>query len=318
VFVLLAACSGDDGEAGAEAEDGAQHTHTTGTPGDDGITSTGDHGTAATGSDASDATAAAETTGASDDTGPGSTACADPGVWCPAPGTTWHWQLTGALDDSIDAQMYDIDLFDPSAATIAGLHDDGRVVVCYLSAGSHEDWRPDADVFDPASIGDPLDDWPGEHWVDIRHPSVRDALAGRLDLAVDKGCDGVEPDNVDGYQNQTGFDLTADDQLEFNGWLAAQAHARGLSVGLKNDLDQVAALEPQFDWALDEECFAYDECDLLAPFIDAGKAVFHVEYVDAVADGPALHAEVCPQALARMFSSLIKRWDLDAWSMPCG
>ena len=42
--------------------------------------------------------------------------------WVPAPGTTWQWQLSGRIDQSVKAEMYDIDLFDTSAATVASLH----------------------------------------------------------------------------------------------------------------------------------------------------------------------------------------------------
>lgn len=52
----------------------------------------------------------------------------------------------------------------------------------------------------------------------------------RLDVAVYKGCDGVEPDNVDGYTNNTGFILTAEDQLMYNRFLADEAHERGLLI----------------------------------------------------------------------------------------
>lgn len=45
-------------------------------------------------------------------------------------------------------------------------------------------------------------------------------MSARLKKAQDKGCDGVEPDNVDGYTNDNGFHLTAHDQLTFNKWLA--------------------------------------------------------------------------------------------------
>ena len=48
-------------------------------------------------------------------------------------------------------------------------------------------------------------------------------ILDRLDVARAKGCDGVEPDNVDGYANKTGFDLTKDDQLRFNRFLAVEA-----------------------------------------------------------------------------------------------
>jgi len=60
--------------------------------------------------------------------------------------------------------------------------------------------------------------------------------------------------------------------------LAAEAHAHGLAYGLKNDLDEVPQLVADADFAINEECFQYNECDGLQPFIDAGKAVFQVEY----------------------------------------
>ena len=115
---------------------------------------------------------------------------------------------------------------------------------------------------------------------------------------------------MDGYTNNTGFPLTAADQLTYNKFLADAAHARGLSIGLKNDVDQARDLEPWFDWAINEECAAYNECGKLSPFITAGKAVFHVEY--------ALDLdEFCPTTTALGFSSLKKNLDLDAWRQPC-
>ena len=249
----------------------------------------------------------------SPDAAPPAPDAAPPGeVWRPSPGTSWQWQLTGSLDTSLDVDMYDIDLFDNSTSAIAGLKADGRIVICYFSAGSREDWRPDADDFPASVIGDPLDGWDGECWLDIRSAAVRDIMRARLDLAASKGCDGVEPDNVDGYTNSPGFPLTAQDQLDYNRFLAAEAHARGLSIGLKNDVDQVNALVDDFDWALNEECFQYHECDMLEPFVAAGKAVFSVEYGSAgTADS------ICPQANALDFDTLIKHLDLDAWRIAC-
>jgi hypothetical protein len=224
--------------------------------------------------------------------------------WAPSPSTTYQWQLTGTINTSVNVQMYDIDLFDNTISTISTLTDKGRVVICYFST-QYENWRPDAGNFTPAVLGNNLDDWAGEKWVDIRSPLVRNIIAGRLDLAVSKGCDGVEPDNVDGYQTKTGFPLTANDQLSFNQFIANQAHARGLSVGLKNDLDQVTALVPYFDWALNEQCYQYKECADLTPFITKGKAVFNTEY-----SGSA--ATVCPYMENLKFSSLLKNLDLNA------
>ena len=168
-------------------------------------------------------------------------------VWQPTPNTSWQWQLTGEIDTSYDVDMYDIDLFDVPQGVMDELHGDGRIVICYFSAGSYEEWRPDAGDFPDEVLGEPLDDWPGERWLDIRRIDLLGTImTARMDLAVQKGCDGVEPDNVDGYANDSGFPLTAEDQLTYNIWLSTEAHQRGLSIGLKNDLDQILELLPIF------------------------------------------------------------------------
>jgi|GEM_PF-670123 len=232
-------------------------------------------------------------------------------IWRPLPGTTWQWQLTGPIDTSVEAEMFDIDLFDTPSEVIEELHQMGRVVICYFSAGTYEAWRPDASKFPEEVIGAPLADWPDERWLDIRRLDILGPIMeARLDLAVMKGCDGVEPDNVDAYQNKSGFPLTYEDQLCYNLWLAKEAHKRGLSVGLKNDLEQVKELEPYFDWALNEECFYYNECKALLPFVENNKAVFGVEY-------ELEPAQFCPEANALGFSFMKKRRELDAWRIPC-
>jgi hypothetical protein len=135
-------------------------------------------------------------------------------------------------------------------------------------------------------------------------------MKDRMDRCARKGFDGIEFDNVDGYSNATGFPLTAGDQLRYDVWLANQAHRRGLSVALKNDVEQVDDLLPYFDYALNEECFTYDECDRLTPFVDAGKAVFGVEY-ELDTD------EFCPQANDLNFNFLKKKLSLRVWRVPC-
>jgi len=47
---------------------------------------------------------------------------------------------------------------------------------------------------------------------------------------------------------------------------------------MKNDLEQIPDLISYFDWELNEQCFQYNECDQLLPFIQAGKPVFNIEY----------------------------------------
>lgn len=238
-------------------------------------------------------------------------------LWRPAPGISWQWQLTGRIDTSVEAEAYDIDLVEAPAAVIDELHAAGRVVICYFSAGSFEEWRPDADQFPAAAIGEPLEGWPGESWLDTRDPEVRAIMEARLDAAVDKGCDAVEPDNVDGYANRTGFPLDRADQLDYDRFLADAAHARGLSVGLKNTVELVDELVDHFDWALNEECLQYRECGRMQPFLDAGLAVLHTEYVDRPAQADAAAERVCGDPSIEGFSTLIKTWDLDAFLVAC-
>jgi hypothetical protein len=230
--------------------------------------------------------------------------------WIPEQGTSWQWQLSGTIDESVAADVYNVDLFETPRSVVSSLHAQGRHVICYMSAGSWERWRSDARRF-PESVRGRSNRWPGERWLDIRRLHVlKPLMRKRLDRCVRKGFDGVEFDNVDGYANRSGFPLTGRDQRKYNSWLARAAHARGLSAGLKNDLGQIKALEPLFDFAINEECFYYDECERLAPFIDSDKAVFHVEY-------EMRRSEFCESARALGFSSLKKRWNLGAWRRPC-
>ena len=231
--------------------------------------------------------------------------------WAPRPGLTWQWQLSGRLDVSVPAQVYDVDLFDTSADQVRHLHALGRKVICYLDVGSYEPDRPDSAKYPRALLGRPLDGWPNERWLDIRRLDLLGPLiAARMDLCAAKGFDGVEPDNVDGFSNDTGFPLTAAEQGRFNTRVAELAHRHGLVVGLKNDLDQVSALQPSFDFAVNEQCVQYHECASLSPFIRAGKTVFHVEY-------HLPPARFCPVTRPLGFSSMKKRPSLDAARWPC-
>lgn len=236
-------------------------------------------------------------------------------IWRPAVMSSWQWQLSGLpVNTSFNVAVYDIDLFDNDASVVAALHAQGRRVICYISVGSWENWRPDAGLFPPEVIGKDYEGWAGEKWLDIRRIDLLGPiLRARFDLCKSKGFDAIEPDNIDGYTNDTGFPLSYQDQIVFNTWLADEAHARGLSIGLKNDSDQVADLLPYFDWALTEDCFDQGWCDQMSPFIAAGKAVFAAEYTDT----GITPAQFCPQAQALRFSAILKHRDLDAYRVGC-
>ncbi|MDO8563429.1 MAG: endo alpha-1,4 polygalactosaminidase [Nanoarchaeota archaeon] len=231
--------------------------------------------------------------------------------WKPKPNTSWQWQLKGTINQNYDVDMYDLDLFDNSKEIIHALKNKGIKVICYFSAGSYENWRIDKEDFPNEIQGKILEGWEDEKWLDISKIDVlAPIMKKRLDLAVEKGCDGVEPDNVDGYLNDNGFDLSYQNQLDYNKWLAEEAHKRGLTVGLKNDLEQIPELVDYFDFALNEQCFEYDECETLLPFIEQNKAVFGVEY-------ELQPTEFCNKAIKLNFDWLKMEYDLDGGRISC-
>ncbi|MFZ1426729.1 MAG: endo alpha-1,4 polygalactosaminidase [Geminicoccaceae bacterium] len=120
--------------------------------------------------------------------------------------------------------------------------------------------------------------WTAQRWPDIRAPTVRPLLAARLDLCRDQGFDDVLLAYPDGYAHGSGFALIPAQQLEFDRWLAAAAHARSLAVGLVNDLGQAGDLAPAFDFMVAEGCMPAGGCGGVRPFLTAGKPVYLVAF----------------------------------------
>lgn len=261
--------------------------------------------------------------------------------WKPALNTRWQYQLQGTagmafsghINVSIAAvpftggaavrpAVFDIDLYQDESfagnastvntAAVQAIHAAGGKAICYLSAGTWENWRPDASAF-PASVRGRKNGWPGELWLDIRQTAtLLPIMQARLDKCAAAGFDGVEWDNVDGYSNRTGFPLSAADQTNYNALLANLAHSRGLSVALKNTVELLPALAPYFDYAVNEECQRYKECaGYSSAFLSAGKTVFQVEYSGTL-------ASVCTNANQAGRSAIKKSLDLyDTPYAPC-
>ena len=234
--------------------------------------------------------------------------------WRPTVGLAWQWQIGNLdIDTSIEADVYDIDLY-VDQSIIDELHAKGHKVICYISVGSWEDWRPDKDQFPPEVLGNDYDGWPGEKWLDIREiDKLAPIMRARLDLCKSKGFDAVEPDNMEIHTNDTGFPLTYDDQLRFALWLADEAHQRGLAIGIKNASDQVKDLVDHFDFAITEDAFFYDWAEDMKPFITAGKPVFAAEYTDLGGDFESF----CRKSKELKFSIILKNRNLDAWIQTC-
>jgi hypothetical protein len=235
------------------------------------------------------------------------------GWWRPAPGLTWQWQLTGKLNLDLQTDVIDVDL-DVDRSVVDYYHSRGTKVICYISVGSYENWRSDAGQFPPEVLGKDYEGWSGEKWLDIRRIDLlAPIMLARLDRCAAKGFDGVEPDNMEIYTNDTGFPLTYNDQLQYAIWLAEEAHKRGLAIGQKNVPDMVADLVDIFDFAIIEDAFYYGWAEDMRPYITANKAVFAAEYTDLPGDFQAF----CRQSKTLGFSTIIKRRDLDAWLQTC-
>ncbi|KAK6503568.1 hypothetical protein TWF481_008582 [Arthrobotrys musiformis] len=236
--------------------------------------------------------------------------------WQPTAGETWQITLIGPpnnTDEKVSA--YDLDLFDNSLSFIASLKLKGYKIICYFSAGSYEDWRPDSKNFTKEDYGEAMDGWEGEWWVDTNSENIRSITSERIALAQSKGCDAIDPDNINGYQNPTGFNLTEEDAVSFVEFMAGEAHGRGMAMGLKNGgaiVDQVVEFT---DFCVQESCVAYNECGPYRRFLEYNSPVFHLEYPD---ESEMTVAEICsPKNGAQGFSTLIKHLILDDWTEYC-
>ena len=261
------------------------------------------------------------------DSSPGSTSMpgnsSEASLWQPEVGVKWQIVLQAPINETeIDIPVYDIDLFDSTASIIAWAQGQGRKVICYFSAGSYEDWRPDATSFKPEDYGNGLDGWEGEYWLNTSSVNARNIMLARLDQAAEKGCDGVDPDNIDGYENDSGLDLTTDTAVDFVTFLADSTHARNMSFGLKNGAKILSQVIDLIQWNVVEECLQYSECDNYAPVIDAGKPVFLIEY-PTTEEKPSYvsdkkRQEICGSTgIPLGFSTVLKNMNLDEWIIQC-
>ncbi|MFA7276582.1 MAG: endo alpha-1,4 polygalactosaminidase [Pseudobdellovibrionaceae bacterium] len=183
------------------------------------------------------------------------------------------------LDEVSDKNIIVLDAFETPAEFVNALHAQGKKAICYINAGSFEDWRPDAHRYPKEIIGKSYEGWDGEWWLDIRRmEELEPMMTERIDMCRHKGFDGVDFDNVNGYENDTGFPLTKEHQLTFNAELARKVHEAGLKVGLKNAPELADDLEPLFDWVITESCVEEGWCGSYEAFTRQGKPVMAIEY----------------------------------------
>ena len=173
--------------------------------------------------------------------------------------------------------------------------------ICYVNAfqtqpDELDDWPPDAVLVDDSGLPVRDSDWPDEALLDISSPAGQKIVVATVgdwirQCAAD-GFDAVEFDNLDSFTRSDGR-ISVDDGIDVAASLVAIAHADGLSAGQKNAAEFAAVLreEAHFDFAVSEECAAYDEC---SAYVETyGTGVLNIEYTDNL---PRPFAEVCADA----------------------
>jgi len=188
------------------------------------------------------------------------------------------YSINGSTGDKYKVSTIFVDLFDASPTRINNLRKQNKTVICYFSAGSAENWRTDYKKYPAAAKGKAMSGWSGEYWVDYRNTTVISILINRIKLAKSKGCNGVDPDNVDGHMNDTGFKLKKSDQKSFMSKLSSAAKSEGLLIGLKNSSETAGDLVSLTDFVVVEQCEEYGECGKYKPFSKNKKPIYQIEY----------------------------------------
>ncbi|KAM6538684.1 hypothetical protein FALCPG4_000546 [Fusarium falciforme] len=245
------------------------------------------------------------------------------------------------------AKVWDIDMGHAQEFPnmIPMLKSAGKFVICYFNAGALQDWDDDKSKFPKEVIGHSLSyPYGDEEWyLDIRDSRVLELQKARLDIAAKIGCDAVDPDNVDAWQQDdedpTGFKLKSSDYTNYLKNLAKYAHSiktkdgQPLLVGQKNAPEIAEDLVSTLDFAVLESCRGNSDpneeswpfCEDFQTYIDAGKPVLQIEYPPSVEKTGKLSASdnkyyCTAEDEDKGFSKIIK-WasaQLDGWGQYCG
>jgi endo-alpha-1,4-polygalactosaminidase (GH114 family) len=238
--------------------------------------------------------------------------------WQPATGLTFDWKLDDLTNsDQFSSDVVDVDAFTTSKEQVTALHAQGKKVIAYLSVGTLENDRPDASLLPSEVIGKVYPEWPDEKWLDIRQlDKMKPWLNSRFKMIITKGFDAIEPDNLDSYSNETGFDISIEDTKKYSDFLISLAHQNGLGIGQKNVPELAVGFSPKFDWILTEDAFFQGWEDDVKPYILANKPVFSVEYTDETSQ-VTFENTFCPKAKLLKYNVILKHRDLDKWVYQC-
>ncbi|NYH51239.1 hypothetical protein HNR06_000828 [Nocardiopsis arvandica] len=203
----------------------------------------------------------------------------------PPPKGPFDYQLGGAYTPAAGVATVVRDATDEPAA--------GLYSVCYVNGFQTQPQERDLWLSEHPGLllrdtgGDPVadPDWPDEMLLDTSTADAREEIARVVGETVatcaERGFDAVEFDNLDSF-TRSGDALTADDNLALAAELVAAAHGRGLAAAQKNAAETTgrARGEAGFDFAVAEECVAFDECGAYTGAY--GDGVLVVEYPDTL------------------------------------
>ena len=238
----------------------------------------------------------------------------------PKVGDDFEWRLDSISTDEVSqyhCSIIDIDAFSATKELVDAFHARGIKVIAYVSVGTLENYRPDYALLPEEVIGSIYPEWPDERFLDIRAiEKMKPFITSRFDMIMEKGFDGIEPDNIDIYGIDNDFDLTLNDAKLFCEWIIDEAHSRGLSIGQKNTEELVPLLYKEFDWALTEDAFDDNMEDAFSTYVANGKPVFSAEYTDRM-NVAEFTAGVCPKATQLKYFAFLKHRDLTKWTYDC-
>jgi hypothetical protein len=232
--------------------------------------------------------------------------------YVPAADSAWQAQLSGAIDPELSVELFYLDPDSNEPGALARLKEQEKHYVCYLSAGTFEPWRADANEFPERVRGNALENYPEEQWLDVRDATVRQLMSDRVAALALEGCEGIVPESMEVHAADTGFDLTLYDALDYAGWFVERIHAAGISAGLHGPSVLTTSLAMAADWGLAVACVEPSGCSEFQPLVELGKPVLHVEFGDE-----ETAPDVCRSAERLGFDALIKRESFDAFRIAC-
>lgn len=226
----------------------------------------------------------------------------------------WDWQLSEPIGAPQGIDIFDTDPDSVNTNTIRRLNAGGVYTICYVSVGTLENYRDDRRGFPASVIGRTYGDWPDERFLDVRQLDVLlPLMRARFQRCKDMGFQAIEPDNMDVYDNESGFRISRRDGVRYIKALADLAHSMGLEIGQKNVPELTQQLIGQMDFVITEGCFRDRWCDDVSAYARAGKPVLAAEYTDTNVNWAA----ACAYAHANNYSIILKDRDLTAVLETC-